>query len=272
MSNVMTGEHAERSVTGDGNVRIAPVKLDHVGGNMSDEDSSGGGYTPSYRWIWAIPAFGFLGVAVSLIYISQVPSAVRWSVFGTALGIAAAATLTGGVVGFLFGIPHTVQGSASSTDETQYHGNTNLEQVSDWLTKIIVGVGLVQIGRALPVLTRLAENLKAPLGGQASSAAFGLALIISYALLGFVYFYLWSRTGFQEELRRINILPRLSRLTAEVEEIERHLDAPESRKSSSNRRSGWRLSAFVGATAAVGLAFLFSRRRSSSERPSCYRD
>lgn len=178
---------------------------------MSDEDKTDADSRPGFGWEWAIPVVAFLGIGGSLIYVSQVPSAVRWTVFATALGIAAAAFLTGGVVGLLFGIPRTVQSSAPSTVDKQYEGNTNLEQVSDWLTKIIVGVGLVQIGRVLPALAKLGENLKVPLGGQPSSAAFGLALTISYTLLGFLLFYLWSRTGFHEELSYI--LSRLSRRT-----------------------------------------------------------
>jgi hypothetical protein len=75
-----------------------------------------------------------------------------------------------------------------------------LEQVSDWLTKIIVGVGLVEIGRIIPGLTRFAESMKVPLGGQASSSAFGLALAISNVLLGFFLFYLWSRSLLKKEL------------------------------------------------------------------------
>jgi len=152
------------------------------------------------RWIAAIPALGVLGVGVILSYAWQIPAGARWRVFGTAVAIAGAAGLVGGVIGFLFGIPRTVLGSAAPTPETQYQGNTNLEQVSDWLTKILVGVGLVQIGRALPALTKLADNLKAPLGGQASSAAFGLALVISYAVLGFMFLYLWSREILPREL------------------------------------------------------------------------
>jgi hypothetical protein len=145
-----------------------------------------------------IPIIGTIGICISLIYITQVPSAVRWSVFATALAITGAAFLTGGIVGFLFGIPQPAQGSAASAGNIP-HDNTNLYQVSDWLTKIIVGVGLVQIGRALPVLTKLAESVKAPLGGQASSAAYGIGLIISYAMLGFFYCYLWSHTLFPSE-------------------------------------------------------------------------
>lgn len=172
---------------------------------MSNSARSGSQGT-SRSWITAIPALAGAGVVATLIYVSQVPNGVRWSAFGTALAIAGAASLAGGIVGFLFGIPRTVLGSAVSTSQTQYQGNTNLEQVSDWLTKIIVGVGLVQIGRALPAMSKLADNMKAPLGGQASSPAFGLSLAISYALLGFLFLYLWSREILPKELPLLDVI------------------------------------------------------------------
>ena len=103
-------------------------------------------------------------------------------------------------MGFLFGIPRTVQSSTPSVGTTQYQGNTNLEQVSDWLTKIIVGVSLVEIGRIIPALAKLAEILKAPLGGQPSSAAFGVGVVIACALTGFFFIYLWTREIFVREL------------------------------------------------------------------------
>ena len=169
---------------------------------MSNKENTDADRGPRPGWKQLIAVLAFLGVGGSLIYVSQVPSAVRWIVFGTILAIAGAAFLMGGVVGLLFGVPRTVRTSAQSTEE-RYESNTNLEQVSDWLTKIIIGVGLVQIGHAVPILTKLGENLKAPLGGQPSSAAFGLALTIFYALLGFLLYYLWSQTSLHVELRSI---------------------------------------------------------------------
>jgi len=157
-----------------------------------------------FIWLWTIPMVCVLGVGAMLVYTSQVPSGVRWSAFGTALAIGSSAYFTGGLVGFLFGVPRTVQGSALSKRFTQYQGNTNLEQISDWLTKIIVGIGLVQIGHIVPALSKFAESMKAPLGGLPSSGAFGLGLAISYALLGFFYFYFWSRSLFARELGTFN--------------------------------------------------------------------
>lgn len=154
-------------------------------------------------WTFAIPSVIIWWAIVTLIYAIQLPSGVRLAVFATATLIASAAFLIGGLVGFLFGIPRTVQSVTPRTGTTHYQGNTNLEQVSDWLTKIIVGVSLVEIGRVIPSLARLAESMKAPLGGQASSETFGLALTIANVLLGFFLFYLWSRSLFLKALEEL---------------------------------------------------------------------
>jgi hypothetical protein len=154
----------------------------------------------TFSWLWIIPCICVFGVAMILIYAIQLPSGVRWGAFVVAVVIGSSAFLIGGLVGFLFGIPRTVQSSIPSTGDTQYQGNTNLEQVSDWLTKIIVGVSLVEIGRVIPALAKLAGILKAPLGGQPSSAAFGLGVVIASALTGFFFFYLWTREEFWLEL------------------------------------------------------------------------
>jgi hypothetical protein len=183
----------------------------------------------SGAWAIILPVLGCAGVGVTYAYVSRLPNGTRWTVFGTAVAIAGAAALTGGVVGFLFGIPHTVQGSATPAGGTHYQGNTNLEQVSDWLTKIIVGVGLVQVGRLLPALSRLGRNLRAPLGGQSSSAAFGLGLTISYALLGFLFLYLWSRERLPGELAasaiRDAMNERDSQRSAALDLVNRQLDS-----------------------------------------------
>jgi hypothetical protein len=120
-------------------------------------------------WTYFAPALGGLGVLVILIYVSQVGGGKRWSVFGAAIAIAGAAAVIGGVAGFLFGIPLTSKQRAAGANDSQYEPNTNLEQASDWLTKIIVG--LVQIGRALPARTRLARSLNDPLGGRSNGGA-----------------------------------------------------------------------------------------------------
>jgi hypothetical protein len=58
--------------------------------------------------------------------------------------------------------------------------------------------------------------LKQPcLGGQASSAAFGLGTVISYALLGFFLVYLWSRVVFTPQLNREQLSDLLNKRDAD---------------------------------------------------------
>src|SRR4029077_17521561 len=69
---------------------------------------------------------------------------------GAGAFLAGAATAAGSLVGFLFGVPRAAQQltqepTGTGQKRNPYLPNTNLEQISDWLTKIIVGVGLVEI-------------------------------------------------------------------------------------------------------------------------------
>jgi len=160
----------------------------------------------SHSWLWVIPLLALTGLLAILVFAAQVSASTRWGVFATGVAVAGAAALAGGLVGFLFGIPRTVQTAAAAGDQPQYQGNTNLEQVSDWLTKILVGVGLVQLGRALPALANLADSLKRPLGDTPSSGAFGLAIALAFSGLGFLYLYLWSRLRFAGELRDADLI------------------------------------------------------------------
>src|SRR5262245_8259356 len=48
--------------------------------------------------------------------------------------LAGAAALVGALLGFLFGIPRTLQADPSHPEEGRSTVNTNLEQISDWLT------------------------------------------------------------------------------------------------------------------------------------------
>jgi hypothetical protein len=111
---------------------------------------------------------------------------------------AAAAFAAGALVGFLFGIPRFLaeQGAASQkADGPAYAPNTNLEQISDWLTKILVGVGLVQLGQIGNALSALADGIEEGLGENTHSVA--IMLMISFAIVGFLSSYLFTRIRLQ---------------------------------------------------------------------------
>ncbi len=147
----------------------------------------------------------FPGMISILLFSLQFDAAkMTLGVIGSALATGGAASLTGALLGFLFGLPHSGQnvdtdgrggGGASRT-------NTNLDQVSDWLTKLLVGVGLVQLGRAPKALGRLAANLSAGFGGvPQASAQFALAVVIYFAVCGFLMGYVWARLVLAKPLR-----------------------------------------------------------------------
>lgn len=139
----------------------------------------------------------FAGIALSAAL------AVSQYVVGAVLGAVLAALLAGATLGFLFGIPRALTVAMPGTDGHAGGGNgggfthnTNLEQISDWLTKIVVGIGLVEaqsIGVAFQGLSRQVA-LEWGLGGNGAASA-GFVLLASL-LFGFIGFYIWTRTAF----------------------------------------------------------------------------
>ena len=111
--------------------------------------------------------------------------------------IALAAFASGGITGFIFGIPRTMQKSTSTEGHTEVHDNTNLEQISDWLTKIMVGVGLTQINSIKSGFYTLSEQAGIAIGGSTAAAeqntVFAGAILLFFALDGFLICYLWTR-------------------------------------------------------------------------------
>jgi uncharacterized membrane protein len=68
---------------------------------------------------------------------------------GSLWGMACLAS--GALIGFVFGVPRWV-GSSSDNHNDVYKPNTNIEKLSDWLTKIVVGVGLVEFHQLGPTI------------------------------------------------------------------------------------------------------------------------
>lgn len=96
----------------------------------------------------------------------------------------------GWAVGFLFGVPR-----ASTSDKTI---NTNLEQISDWLTKVLVGVGLTQLQKIPDKLGTLAIYIAKDYGPSGSSV-FALSMVLYFSALGFLTGYLITRLALQQE-------------------------------------------------------------------------
>ena len=124
-------------------------------------------------------------------------------------------------VGFLFGIPRVLQdpgtsqpqvtagtaGGAAAQTPMPPRGvlygqrvNTNLEEISDWLTKIIIGVGLVEL-KQLP--GKIGELGRVVVRGlPQDQSGFGIAVVLFFCVVGFLFGYLLTRLYVQAALAR----------------------------------------------------------------------
>ncbi len=149
--------------------------------------------------LWALYLlFGSMVVIVALIALYAVQATHGWSVFAGGSLAALGAFAVGGLIGVLFGVPHSAEKSTSSTGSGSPWGllpNTSLDQISDWLTKILVGVGLTQLYGIPSKLQALAGYLAPVFGGTSADAAagFGLAVVISSSIVGFIAAWVWMR-------------------------------------------------------------------------------
>jgi len=143
-------------------------------------------------------------LTLTFMILSQFPG--RFGAVGLGGVILFAAAAAGGGLGFLFSVPRvlsTGEAGPNGADRKEGEGkevkadrllgsNTNLERISEWLTTMIVGVGLSQI-------TSVGEHmaaLTAFLAGHHDSttlAAAGPFILIVGLVGGFIFLYLYTR-------------------------------------------------------------------------------
>lgn len=149
--------------------------------------------------------------------------------WGVSLAVVAASTAVGYLLGFLFGIPRSLQkpnsvqasdpasGGAGNAEPAKtklagtraFISNTSLEEISDWLTKIIIGIGLVQFQTFISYLYKAALIAAAFVASEEISIStdeallaynphfaspFFFALIIAALISGTLFAYLETRT------------------------------------------------------------------------------
>jgi hypothetical protein len=170
------------------------------------------------------------GLVAILIYGFESKSwAYFFMSFGTGVVVAAASVLVGGLLGFLFGIPRTSQpvatppatasaaaGSAGTGGGQQFLPNTNLEQISDWLTKILVGVGLIQVRAIGDKLYTLSGGIATALSETRTNRSFALALVLFYSVSGFLLAYLWTRLYLPGAFRRADVDDKIQSLETKI--------------------------------------------------------
>jgi hypothetical protein len=179
-------------------------------------DNTGYVFKKSISWLVAIT---FLIFHVLIIFLKC--NSISGSI--TFLSVACASTVGGAAIGFLFGLPRAEKYrfiNTSAVDHNakdySYADNTNLEEVSDWITKIIVGLTLVKFNTIIRWINQSAYSIQNVFTEGCDSThlnfyVFGYTIIIFYFLVGCGICYLWARTNlsliftkFKKEQEKLN--------------------------------------------------------------------
>jgi CheY-like chemotaxis protein len=128
---------------------------------------------------------GLAGIFVALGSGAPWSEGLRWFLYMIATAVIAV------ILGLIFGVPRARSEFIAGASE-RYASNSNLEQISDWLTKLLVGAGLVQLtsmpGRLADLGDYLGKGMTIP-----NAAAFSLSAVAYGAGVGFTAGYLWTR-------------------------------------------------------------------------------
>lgn len=162
--------------------------------------------------------------------------------------------IAGCVLGFIFAIPKSFQNNqqvmepavdkdgkplnpnSARRDGMRYKDNTSLEEISDWLTKIIIGLSLTQFNHLQDMIDTAARSIQAGLSSalckdctKVNLYSFSYALIILYSLAGACCGYLWTRIEFPKILKQKDEDLELLKVTAQRDEMIKSLNNPENK-------------------------------------------
>lgn len=142
---------------------------------------------------------GIIVLGIVACFICSTISNDYWDFLGLLIIISFAALLSGTFFGFLFGIPKLNKNYNPTEDyerTNKYNPNTNLEDISDWLTKIIIGVTLTQLIKIPNYLESIANYILATNKCE-FNCDYARPIIISdiifFIIAGFIIGYFYTR-------------------------------------------------------------------------------
>jgi len=143
------------------------------------------------------PVITIGAIAVGSIFAGQVALflAARdtWASATTAYLWSVAGVAAGALLGFLFGVPKVLQDDTTKIGGYRQLVNTNLDQISDWLTKVVVGLSLVNAKNITTYLENTAAILATALGHRSTDQALAMAVLVYFPVVGFMSVYILTR-------------------------------------------------------------------------------
>ena len=196
--------------------KSAAAKGDDAGATTTDDDSSLGN---ALGVLFGL-GLALVVLAMALIIFAMQPGKSGLGAIGTGLAVGGGALGVGALLGLLFGIPRSLQSEqnnpspAPETSNRRYRANTNLEEISDWLTKIIVGVSLTQLSEIQAQVGVLIDGVADGFGGTPEARAFVAGMLTMAVVAGFLAGYLLARLYLPKALFEAD--PEITRIATEA--------------------------------------------------------
>ena len=111
--------------------------------------------------------------------------------------------------------------TAATSNGSAYRPSNSLEQIAEWLTKLLIGASLVELHGVATALGQLGRNVAASLGGSPKTVSVAAqALAVGFVVAGFLAGYLWTRLHYGAIQARVDrsILGLLRHTEERVEE------------------------------------------------------
>jgi hypothetical protein len=227
----------------------------------------------------------FVGFFVNILLALYAWAERSLSIFAVYTLVAWAAGSVGFIAGFLFALPRSMPELTEPAGDGQYgdskvtnsarqilhaqkfRPNNNLEQISDWLTKLLIGAGLVQlgaVGRGLNGIVGFIATASVGHAGShpaASARVVAGSVIIFYGVLGFLIGYVSTGVSYRR------VLEEYFEDSDEDGNVPPDYPSPGSaERRRRNSRSRWYQRIFAGATTVAFAGLIARRRRSHQEK------
>ena len=185
---------------------------------MTTDHAAGGGrprakfsWTAVTTWLALLAGAMLLGGTAWIWIYAFNTAGSHWSYVAVGMLTAMAALVTGFLAGFLVGVPKFVSsGQARATSSGEFSPSTNLAEISDWLTKLLLGAGLVSLshlgGPIGELINNVAGALHSPTAGpnaiQAAKVTAG-TIMIGFTVLGILGGYIVTSTWYQKKINEL---------------------------------------------------------------------
>jgi hypothetical protein len=156
---------------------------------------------------------GIIGVIGFPLTIDRIGARLMW----ICILLALASLVVGFFIGTLFGMP-----KRNSKDDSDYTLNNSLVEISEWLTKIIVGLGLVNLKQIPGYLATLGETVSRAAGTENSNSlnVFAMCATVYFAVFGLYIGYNYMRIVLSQKYKQADDNLLRKKLELKVDKLE----------------------------------------------------